>query len=268
MIARISDLMEDEQINRIIGYTTSCFNHVLILKQQRTAYRLENVLGDAKEAWDTLNDQINKRADVTEDHNIASRLRLANQQIKTYGPLVLAATSELVKNPSDTNISAQETAIFEVASGFQALLAALKEGKVSGKASFEYDSIQESLDALAKAVKSGSSQAAVDSASQIAAELAALKRKAAEEEDAAAREALERSLAGLHDMTARLIGATRDALEDPTKADALGGIVDTMKDQVVQCSLVNKKRNSSLRGRLVQCADKLSTGIEKLADTV
>lgn len=266
VIARISDLMEDEQINRLIAYTTGCFQHVLILKQTRSDFRLENKLDDAQEAWKTLAEQIDKRADVTEDQAIAERLRQSNTKIKTYAPHVIRATREVATNQSADRIAAQETALFEVASGFQTLLAALKEGKVSGKASFEYDTIAESLDALRDAIKAGSTQAAVDSAAEIARELAALKQKAQEEADAEARRKLEESLAGLHETTTRLLSATKEALADPTKAGALGGIIDQMKGEVVECSLVTKKKNSSLRNRLVQCAAQLSTGIDELAD--
>ena len=268
VIARITDLMEDEVINRLISFTQECFQHVLILKETRSDYRLEEKLSAARQIWEVLLNEVEKRADVTIDEGIAAKLRASGQQIRSHSPHLLATTKTLVIAPTAANVAQQEGVIFEVASGFQSLLTALKIGKVSGSASFEYDSIAESLEALRNAVKAGQTQAAVDSAAQIAAELAALKRKAEEEADLEARRRLDESLAGLHDMTARLIGATKDALADPSKNAALGAIVDNMQDQVVQCASVSNKRKSNLRGKLVQAAAELASGIETLADKV
>jgi hypothetical protein len=267
-IASITDLMEDEQIERLVRFVNGSFQHVLILKETRSDYRLDAKLKDAVGAWQLLRDQMIKRAGVTEDETISQGIVSSVNDIVANVPHLVRATQQLVSAPQDAeHVAAQEAAVLAVATAFQKLIRVIRSSKVSGSASFEYDVIAESLDALRDAVRSGSTRAAVENAKIIAGEIANLERQNAVADEAARRQ-LDDSLAGLKDMTARLLSATKDALADPSQGDKLSGIVDGMKEQVVQCSLVDtrRRRGTSLKDRLVECAHELSVGIDSLAD--
>mmetsp|Transcript_13757 Transcript_13757/g.20749 ORF Transcript_13757/g.20749 Transcript_13757/m.20749 type:complete len:399 (-) Transcript_13757:9-1205(-) len=268
-IASVCDMMEEEQINRLLKFVNSSFQHVLIFKQTRSDYRLDAKLRAAIIAWKTLGQQMKKRASVTEDESTKNAIIAATGEITSSAAGAVRATQTVAKDPSAANIQAQDQALLPMVSGYTKLIHTIKtSGRVSSSADFAFEGINRELEALRAAVKSGSTQAAVESAKAIAGELSNLENQAQQEDDAEARRRLEESLAGLKNMTAALVSATKDALADPTQSDKLGNIVDDMKGQVVACSKVKrKKRGGGLKDRLVQAAQKLSVGIDDLADT-
>lgn len=275
-IADLTDMMEDNQNQRGLRTVKQAFESLVLLRDPNNNYSFDSKANHAERALDNFCRLTDNRLQVTEDSALKSQLESIKRTVETQKRPLIDAARQVSYNSSPSNVEAQNRILEQVAAAIKQLLEMLQNEttKVLSSCDFSHEKINQALDALVDAIKQGATQDATDQARIIVDQVNGLARDAGlsgGESDAErrAREALKLSADALRNMTKRLVDATKQALNDPSKCDDATRAVEEVKAQVANVAPPTPRRqNDGLRATLLSASKELSSGLGGVVDTL
>eukprot|EP01104_Vermistella_antarctica_P014390 TRINITY_DN4517_c1_g2_i1.p1 TRINITY_DN4517_c1_g2~~TRINITY_DN4517_c1_g2_i1.p1 ORF type:complete len:478 (+),score=158.31 TRINITY_DN4517_c1_g2_i1:130-1563(+) len=277
--AELTDLMEENQIQRGIRIVKQAFNAIMLLKDVRSMYGLDQNANHAERAMSTLEKLLENRVNVTDEMDQKRELIEMSEIVKTYTPELMEASRQKAQDPDAPAAKERHAVVIKkLALTMKRLLDMLQSRSLSiaGQAGFSYDRLAQALDALDDAVRSGSSGMATQQAKGLVDELKKLQNAATlgsqNEADRLAREELERAGRALGDSIARLVNATKGALTDSSSSMQMdfSSCLQDVKGQVevLKPMVTPRARNSALKDTLLTASKNLTSGMENMLDTI
>jgi hypothetical protein len=265
------DHMERMQMDRLRGVLQSSFQSVLVLRETRSDYRFSTKVRHAIEAFKGAVELWRKRMALTDDPEVRSGIEKALTTMEEgMRPLVDATRAVIASQGNNAaDVAEQDRCVERLAVAFKVLGALVERtGTGAARAEFSHD-INEEMERLRQAVRTGSTAAAVKSAKLIAAEVAALRGQDAD--SAEAQDALNASCDALTGLTARLVAATKEALDDPGNDTNLDKAIADMQFEVGKVELLHnpateKANTNDLKQSLLACSKQLAGAMTDMAE--
>mmetsp|Transcript_43612 Transcript_43612/g.110025 ORF Transcript_43612/g.110025 Transcript_43612/m.110025 type:complete len:403 (-) Transcript_43612:105-1313(-) len=264
------DHMEKAQMDRLRAVLQSAFQSVLLLRETRSDYRFSTKVRHAVEAFKNAVELWRKRAALTDELVVRQGVEKACVALEEgLRPLVEATRAVIASQGAAGEVAAQDRCVEQLAVAFKVLGALVERtGTGAARAGFSHD-INEEMERLRQAVRTGSTAAAVKSAKLIAAEVAALRGQDSDSLEAQA--ALNASCDALTGLTARLVAATKEALDDPGNDANLERAIADMQCEVGKVELLHnpageQASTNDLKQSLLACSKQLAGAMTDMAD--
>jgi len=236
-----TETMDVNQLKRILRSIKKAFEVVVMMKDTSNDYRFEQKCETYRTNMHSLTKNIETRVEALENGENKSILAKALKEVEDHQESLLQTTQTVLRNPSQSNLAAQQNDLRAILTAIQAMSNVIKLPAPKSRAGFDLETIfNENLDHLRDAVTAGSATATADAARKILDQINKMQEDADRspdgDDDAArrARQALEDAANRLKKKTGDLLGAAKDALQNPDASHqkALNDVIADMRDNV------------------------------------
>ena len=261
-MAEVTDEMEEDQVYRIKRAAKLAFQHVLVLKETTSDYRLDSKLADLRFAVSSLLQCLDNRLNILPDSPLKQDISYARDDVQHSCEPYIGASQLYIAHLTAQAQEQQVQALTPMVMGIKLIIDVIGDTLQKGQCDFRAGQILEDLDKLSQAVQSGNAAEAADSARLLVEELNKMKQRSSSNDDDTDNSELNDSCNRLNDMTQRLLAATRNALSSQsTEAkDALAAEMMNVKHEVAHVAKVEQAKagGSDLRMQLLKAAQNMT----------